>query len=152
MKKEMEFLSLSELFKDIAESDLEEIYGYMQHKKYMTDSEIFGEDDIGDNLHVLTQGSVKITIRAVWRMQEEEIVHVVRPGEIFGEFSFIDGCRRSASAVASEDSTVLVLSRSDFDDFSLRKPLVALQIMHNFAWILTNKLRNTTLLWRSSMT
>lgn len=145
------FLSISELFRDIHPADLEEIQTLLNEEKFEKDSQIFLEDDRGDNLYLLFSGSVKITLRAVWRMETENLIKMIRPGEIFGEFSFIDGARRSASAEALEDSVALVLTRPDFNTYAVEKPSVALNVMHNFAWLLTNKIRNTTMLYRSSI-
>jgi CRP/FNR family transcriptional regulator, cyclic AMP receptor protein len=149
MEKLIRFLELSELFKDIHPKDLENIASIIDIEAFDANVDVFGEDDLGDNLYVLYKGSIKIIIKAVWREKKEEMIQIIQPGEIFGEFSFIDGCRRSASAVSIEKSEVLILSKAKFDKFSIDKPAVALTIMQNFAWILTQKIRNTTMLWRN---
>jgi len=149
MDELVNFLGLSELFKDIHTRDLERLSELLEIKHLDANVDIFGEDDLGDNLYILYRGSVKIIVRAVWRMMKEEMIRIVRPGEIFGEFSFIDGCRRSASAITIERSKVLILSKEKFDRFSIDNPAAALSVMQNFAWILTQKIRNTTMLWRS---
>jgi len=143
------FLSLSELFKDIHPKDLEKLSDFLETEHFDVNINVFGEDDLGDNLYILYRGSVKIIVRAVWHMKQEEMIQIIRPGEIFGEFSFIDGCRRSASAITVDKSKVLILSKEKFDRFSIDNPAAALSIMQNFAWILTQKIRNTTMLWRS---
>ncbi len=150
MNKRIRFLALSELFTNISPADLAEIDALLTDTSFPRNSQIFSEDDIGDNMYLLYEGSVKITLRTMWRKEEEEWINVIHPGEIFGEFSFIDGAKRSASAWTMEESTALVLTRSDFDQFSLRKPSVALTIMHNFAWLLTRKIRSTTMLYRNT--
>jgi CRP-like cAMP-binding protein len=145
------FLELSELFKDIHPKDINDIAEIFDHEEFQLDTDVFGEDDLGDNLYILYKGSIQIIMRAVWREKKEEMIQMVQPGEIFGEFSFIDGCRRSASAVSVERSHVLILSKAKFDKFSIDKPAVALTIMQNFAWILTQKIRSTTMLWRNGV-
>ncbi len=149
MEELIRFLGLSELFKDIHPKDLENIASIIDQEAFDKNEDVFGEDDLGDNLYVLYTGSIKIIIKATWREKKEEMIQIIQPGEIFGEFSFIDGCRRSASAVSIEKSEVLILSKAKFDKFSIDKPAVALTIMQNFAWILTQKIRNTTMLWRN---
>jgi CRP-like cAMP-binding protein len=149
MDELIRFLALSELFKDIHPKDLEDIVKIIDRDEFDVNTDVFGEDDLGDNLYILFSGSVQIVIKAVWRKRKEEMIQMIRPGEIFGEFSFIDGSRRSASAVSVEKSRVLILSKAKFDKYSIDKPTVALTIMQNFAWILTQKIRNTTMLWRN---
>ncbi len=150
MNDRIRFLALSELFNNVSPADLAEIESLLTEVAFPKDTQIFSEEDIGDNMYLLSEGSVKITIRMVWRKEEEEWISIIHPGEIFGEFSFIDGAKRSASAWTMEPSNALVLSRSDFDRFSLKKPSVALAVMHNFAWLLTKKVRSTTLLYRNT--
>ncbi|RJP78467.1 MAG: cyclic nucleotide-binding domain-containing protein [Desulfobacteraceae bacterium] len=149
MDELIKFLGLSELFKDIHPKDLEAIASIIDREDFGVNDDVFGEDDLGDNLHILYSGRIQIIMKAVWRKKKEEMIQIIQPGEIFGEFSFIDGCRRSASAVSIEKSRVLILSKAKFDKFSIDKPTVALTIMQNFAWILTQKIRNTTMLWRN---
>lgn len=149
MDDRITFLSLSELFRDIAPKDLEGIFELLQEETIPANTQVFNEDDISDAIYILKEGSVKITLRAVWRMQKEDIITIVRPGEIFGEFSFIDGARRSASAVAQDDIVVYTLSRRKFDAYAVDHPVVATAVMHNVAWLLTQKIRNTNMLYRS---
>jgi len=149
MDELVNFLSLSELFKDIHPKDLEKLSDFLETEHFDVNINVFGEDDLGDNLYILYRGSIKIIVRAVWRMKQEEMIQIIGPGEIFGEFSFIDGSRRSASAVTVDKSKVLILSKEKFDEFSIDNPAAALSVMQNFAWILTQKIRSTTMLWRS---
>lgn len=145
----VKFLALSELFKDIPQTELADFARIIKKETFAMSKKVFSEDDVGDNLFILYEGSIEIVIRVTWKMEEEEILQIIQPGKIFGEFSFIDGYRRSASAKALENSKALILPRSEFDKYSQEKPLVALGIMHNYAWILTNKVRKTTILLRS---
>jgi len=122
MEDLVSFLALSELFKDVPNEDLLKITSICKEEKYTANQQVFREDDKGDHLFIVYKGSLKIIINATWRDREEEMIQIVRPGEIFGEFSFIDGGRRSASAVSMEDSIILVMSRVDFDELSQSIP------------------------------
>ncbi|MFP5246601.1 MAG: DUF1003 domain-containing protein, partial [Thermoanaerobaculia bacterium] len=51
------------------------------------------------------------------------------PGEVFGELSLFDGGARTASAVALEDTTLLVLDRDDLLAFLRRHPDAALDLL-----------------------
>ncbi len=148
MSEITKFLGVSELFRDISQEDLSEVEKFLKEEKISQGEEVFKADDLGDNLYILYGGRVRISIRADMEDKTEEQVDTIQMGEIFGEFSFIDGGQRSAGALALEDSTVLILTREDFENFSQEKPYIALAMMHNFAWILTEKLRSTNMLWR----
>src|SRR5262249_26774065 len=53
------------------------------------------------------------------------ILRIAGAGEVFGEFSMLDGCARSATALAIEECDVLKVSRLQFQEFvSDRSPIL----------------------------
>ncbi|HEY2946789.1 MAG TPA: Crp/Fnr family transcriptional regulator [Micromonosporaceae bacterium] len=75
---------------------------------------LFVENDPGESLIVLRRGAV-----AVFRTAptgERAVLAVLRPPDVLGEVSLLDGSARSLSAEAIEDTTALALSRAAFID------------------------------------
>jgi CRP-like cAMP-binding protein len=73
---------------------------------------LFVENDPGDSLIILKRGAI-----AVFRTSptgERAVLTVIRPPDVFGEVSLLDGSARSASAEAIEDCAALALSRGAF--------------------------------------
>src|SRR2546421_8697236 len=73
---------------------------------------LFVENDPGESLIVLRRGAV-----AVFRTSppgERAVLTVMRPPDVLGEVSLLDGAPRSLSAEALEDCTALALSRPAF--------------------------------------
>jgi CRP/FNR family cyclic AMP-dependent transcriptional regulator len=145
-----EFLARSELFKDIAEQDQKELLQSLQMLTIPEEEHIFEEDDLGDNLYLLLAGTVKISVRSTAFQSGQDLIRTLHPGDIFGEFSFIDGRRRSASAIALKNCRVAILTRSKFDEFIRKKPQSGLLILQNIVKVITDRARNTASLWRSS--
>lgn len=80
------------------------------------------ENDPGESLILLRRGAL-----AVYRTAptgERALLTVVRPPQVFGEVSLLDGAARSASAEAIEDSTALALSRHAFLDLVHENPRI----------------------------
>ncbi len=75
-------------------------------------SQIFDEGDKGDNLYLITNGSVEIR---KMRDQVPQTLTTLGKGDIFGEMALFDGRPRAAAAHAVLDTDVLVLSKDDFD-------------------------------------
>src|ERR1051325_4465702 len=73
---------------------------------------IFRRASPGTAMMAVLRGSVKIC--TVSRAGEEAVVHVIAPGQVFGEIAVLDGGPRTADAVALTDSDILVLDRRDF--------------------------------------
>ena len=73
----------------------------------------------------------------------EKTLFVATEGLVFGEFSFIDGQERSASAFAEKDSVLLRLKRKDFDAFIKEYPLSGAKLYDNLLGTIVNRLRLT---------
>jgi CRP-like cAMP-binding protein len=90
---------------------------------------LFEQDDPGDSLIVLKRGAV-----AVYRSSaagERALLSVMRPPDVFGEVSLLDGSARSASAEAIEDCTALALSRVAFLDLVHSNPAILDAVMRS---------------------
>jgi CRP-like cAMP-binding protein len=97
-------------------------------RAYRTDEVVAAEGERGDALFVLARGRVKVALFG--ESGREVILSVFRtPGDFFGEMSLLDDEPRSATVVAMEPSTLLVLSRADFRAHLARHPKVAMQVM-----------------------
>lgn len=90
---------------------------------------LFEQGDPGDSLIMLKQGAV-----AIYRIStsgERKLLSVMRPPDVLGEASLLDGSARSASAEAIEDSSALVLSRAVFLKVVLSDPTILEAVMRS---------------------
>lgn len=116
---------------------------------YKAGEYIFREGDSGDTLYLVEKGVV-ILKKSIIGTIEKELLSA-KPGDIFGEFSFMDGRERSASAFVQEDAEVLSLSRAEFNGFIKKHPDVGLKVYENMIYILVNRLRHTNELYKTSI-
>lgn len=110
-------------------------------RKVMTKEKVFSEGDKGDSLFIVAAGNIKI-----FRSSSEaypETHAILGPGGVFGESSFIGQIPRPSSAVAMENSTVVELSRSDFNVIFSKQPVSALKVMKRLASIISIRVRAT---------
>jgi len=80
---------------------------------------IFEQDSKPDGFYLIYGGSVRIA-RAVER-KETQLALLVK-NDYFGEMALVANRRRSATATALTDTTLLMLPRSDFDKLYKRAP------------------------------
>ena len=73
---------------------------------------LFVEGDPGESLIILRRGAVAVFRTA--STGERAVLSVVRPPDVLGEVSLLDGAPRSLSAEAIEDCSALALSRGAF--------------------------------------
>src|SRR5437899_12611934 len=107
---------------------------------------LFRAGDEGDAMYLIERGKVRISVQAT-DGHEMTLTELGR-GDFFGEMALLDGQRRSADAIVSEDARLAVLSREHFLSFVYSSPNIALEMLTALA----NRLRNTDELLRRSAT
>ncbi|MDX9957662.1 MAG: Crp/Fnr family transcriptional regulator [Spirochaetia bacterium] len=90
-------------------------------------SVIFKEGDKGALMYILVKGCVEL--RKKVEGGETVLKLVKTPNEFFGEMSLIDGRPRSATAVASEKTSLITVDDTIFDNMVLSNPKFALTII-----------------------
>jgi len=121
------------LFRDIPllarlnAADLRALASHGRARRYPGGATIFREGDRGDSLHVVIEGSVRITV--VSSKGEEATVALLGPGEFVGDLALLDGRPRSANAVASEATKTLVVTREDFRRWLAERPKASFALL-----------------------
>jgi CRP-like cAMP-binding protein len=100
------------------------------------DAIVFAEDDPGESLYLIAQGSVRISKRG--RGGQQETLTCLLENDYFGEMALIDKERRSAQA-----STVgnTILGRMDQPTWDLLLQFAPNQVMGNFTRSVMQRLR-----------
>jgi CRP/FNR family cyclic AMP-dependent transcriptional regulator len=104
---------------------------------YNPNQVIFREGDQADNMYVLVEGAVEI--RKKGEKGETLLRTVSSPNEFFGEMALIDGKPRSATAVASLPTTLLVVDRSTFEKIVTANGAFAMKVIK----VLSDRIRKT---------
>ncbi len=90
---------------------------------YLVDkgSKIFSQGEPGHEAYLITKGGIDITC---FHEASDRTLHLARlgPGDMFGELSLIDSSERSATAVASRNTELIVISRDVFWEKSSENP------------------------------
>lgn len=122
----------SEFFRNFPGADLAGVASLADVVHVEAREVVFEQGDEGDAFYVVVQGSIKIS-----RGHTE--LATLGPREGFGEMAILDRETRSATATATESSTLLRLDRDSFDRVVEQNPVVARGIYR----VLTERLRNT---------
>jgi CRP/FNR family cyclic AMP-dependent transcriptional regulator len=94
---------------------------------------IFSTGDPGHQMFIVRTGTVEIRIG-------DTVVETVGQGGIFGELALVDSSPRSATAIAGEDCTLVMVEQRSFNDLLRRVPGLGLEIMK----VMANRLRRTS--------
>ena len=114
-------------------------------REYPKDTMIFAETMPGRELYIIQKGSIKIT-KIV--NDNEVLLAVLKPGDIFGEMSLIENKPRSASAIAFEDSVLLAVNKENFERMVQTQPQIIARLTTLLAeriWFIYKQLANTLL-------
>lgn len=106
---------------------------------------VFCEHEPGKELYIIQGGKVKIT-KIV--NNNEVMLAVLNPGDIFGEMAILDNKPRSASAIATGDVDLLAINKANFENMVKSQPQLATKIITLLSeriWIAYKQLANLLL-------
>ncbi len=96
------------------------------NRTYKPDEMIFCENEPGRELYIMQSGRVKITKMVD---SQEVMLAVLQTGDIFGEMALLDNKPRSASAIASENTTMLAINKANFETMVQQQPQLATRLI-----------------------
>ena len=127
----MDFLRNVSLFESLDQQELEALSDLTFTRSFGKDGVIILAEEEGDTLFILKKGQVKVSI--VSEEGREVILSLLGPGSGFGELSLLDSKPRSANVVATEDTDLLMLRRSDFIQLIYKTPQIATALLAELA-------------------
>lgn len=130
-----ELLRSVPIFSDLGDAGIETLSRVVARKVYPKDGVVFFENEAGDTLFMILTGRIKVTI--LGDDGREIILTVLGPGDFFGEMSLLDNEPRSATAIATEETELVSLQRTDFEMVLSENKEIALGLIR----VLTQRLR-----------
>lgn len=137
-------LKSTPLFQEVPGEGLKRLSDFIQEKSVRAGELVFAENDLGDEMYLVRTGRVRVEQDVGG---EQTQVDSVVSGGHFGEMAIIDDRPRSATAVADEDSSLLVLHKNDFRSAVQDYPDIAFEVFRE----LTRRLRQSDQRYRKLM-
>ncbi len=132
------FISEAHLFRGLPETQIREIEGIAFDMRFKKGETIFSDGDDGNGFYLVATGLVKIFKASL--DGKEQILHILGPGEPFGEVPVFTGRHFPANAEAVYESRLLFFPRTAFVDLITANPSLAL----NMLAVLSMRLRQFT--------
>jgi CRP-like cAMP-binding protein len=132
----------AQIFTDLTRAEVEELALYMQAYKARQGAQIFTEGEKGTYVCVVLDGRIEIFKETLGR--QRRLIAAVRPGKSMGEMSVIDDQPHSATAVASQDTTLLLMTKHRFQQLCQERPALGIKILWKLARLVSLRLRQTT--------
>lgn len=108
------------IFTSLTKRDFSTFISIFHSRNYLAGEYIFYQGDPGIGLYILREGEVEI-IRENEKGDKLTLA-AIHKGDFFGELALIDGEKRSASAVAKNDTRLSVIFKPDLDEYIEKYP------------------------------
>jgi len=115
------------IFRELEPAALDQLCRYCTTRGFKRGTTIFTKGDAGNSLFAVISGAVKIGVSSA--EGREATFNLIGPGELFGEIALLDGRERTADAVATAESELLVIDRREFLPFMRSQPVLAMKII-----------------------
>src|SRR5437867_5002479 len=119
--EDLEFFELHD------EEDRRSLANVLDHIRLTEGSRLFERGDRGNELYIVHTGKMEISIRDL--AGEKIVLTVAERGDLFGELSLLDNRPRTATAMALEDTELIVLNRDNLLMFFQKRPDAALDMI-----------------------
>jgi signal transduction histidine kinase len=121
------YLSSLDLFRHFSEAELYEFLAENVEELRVAAGEVLcREGSPGDDMYVLLAGELKIT-------KNGKFITSIQPVEYIGEMALIEAKPRSATVLAVEDSTLLKITRDQFQEYFSNQPKSLFSMMRTLS-------------------
>jgi CRP/FNR family transcriptional regulator, cyclic AMP receptor protein len=129
----LETLRRVPLFEGIPEKHLKSLTNWTTTRTYPAGGTIVREGQLGLGLYCIQSGSVRVTKSTA---SGERELRTMGPGESFGELALLDDQPRSATVTAVEETTAVLLDKSQFNAEMRGHPEMAIPMLQTIAgWL-----------------
>lgn len=138
-----------DLFTNLSGDEVDILVKHAKIRSLDEDEALFRQGDNGDFLAIVIEGRIEIA-----RLTDNDTpvaIASLTNGATLGEMALIDHQARSASAIATEPSTVFVLSKHSFDRLIEQSPRCGVKLLQKIAMILCSNIRRTSSLFADSV-
>jgi len=120
------------LFEGFSASDAENLLKIAHIQNYSEGTMLFFEGDLSEKFSIILDGKVEI-IKALGK-PEERLLSVMGPGEFLGEMSLLNpDQKRTATARAACETSLLEITKTEFETLLSRQPKFALRLMQEMS-------------------
>lgn len=131
MTDHLQLLRGVSLFRELPEEDIRRIDAACSLRRFSPGAMIFAEGAPGQEFFIVLEGEVDI-----WKdhdSADRDLLATCGPGQAFGELALIDDDPRSATVVARDEVSVLVVDRADFHRVIQSSGSIALSVMQSLS-------------------
>jgi uncharacterized membrane protein len=127
MSETIDMLAYVPLFALLDDEERAALADVLQVARFPKGKAIFRTGDVGGALYLVNAGLVRVSIEN--NEGTQVILGEYGRGQVFGEISLLDGGPRTSTAMALDDSEVLILNRSNLLEMITKYPHSAMDLL-----------------------
>lgn len=134
------------IFKILSPPELKFVRSLIHVRQFQPGEPIFKQGEFGVAMYIVMKGHVNVMVDEVTDDQNIRQVFVTRlqRGDFFGELALVEqGGKRTATAVAADEVSLLEFLKSDLSEVVERNPRTAVKILSRLAEVLGRRLKET---------
>lgn len=147
-RTELEVLRNCYLFETLSKNELRFLKETVHVRNYRPSEIVFRQGELGIGMYILVKGAIEIFLEnPMAESVGARTIFVTRlvGGDFLGELSLVEtNSRRTATAVASEDTTLIGFFKPDLIDILERQPATGVKILFRLGEVLGRRLKETT--------
>jgi CRP/FNR family cyclic AMP-dependent transcriptional regulator len=128
-------LSEIDLFRGLTLEQLAWLNSHLHRKTFVSGTNIITAEQPGEVVYIILSGTVKIHVEQA--DGTDVIIAILGAGDTVGEMSMVDSASRSANVITQEETTLLWMDRSAFQECLRTLPAIT----YNLVSILSGRLR-----------
>jgi CRP/FNR family cyclic AMP-dependent transcriptional regulator len=136
------------LFQDLSLHELNVLERVIHVRSYRPGENIFRQGDVGVGMYIISTGIVNIYVEEIIPKTGEPkmaLVTQLKESDFFGDLALVEeNGRRSATAIANTDTTLIGFFKPDLLEITSRNPSAGVKILLRLGEILGQRLKETT--------
>lgn len=130
------------MFDSLEPDELKFVSQHMKFMDFKSSEIVFQEGDKGDYVCFVSEGILDVLKKN--EMGKQAVISSLGRGRSIGEMSVIDDFPRSATVRAEKDTTLIILTRSGFDEILEKDPKIGVKMLKGISRLLSMNLRKTS--------
>ena len=139
------------LFQDLNPREISIVESIVNIRHFRPGEVIFRQGDVGVGMYIIVSGKVSVYFEQMAATPEQiqsdvmkDQIALLSTHDFFGDLALVEpNSRRSASAVASEDCTLIGFFKPDLVEISDRIPAAGVKILWRLSEVIGTRLRET---------
>ena len=136
------------LFQDLSSSELKMVEQIVHTRNYRAGEVVFRQGELGVGMYIIVRGEVNIYVEEIQPQTGESrsnLITQLKEDDFLGDLALIeDNSRRSATAIAQDDSVLIGFFKPDLIEITKRNPVAGVKILFRLSEVLGGRLRETT--------